>query len=108
MKDISELKSLAFRLTSRCNLNCMFCGQSKQAITSKGSEKSTNSQRSHLSLDQLKYIVNQLVVYRPQIYLWGGEPLIYPYLSDFVRYLRANKLSVFITTNGVLLNRFYV
>jgi radical SAM protein with 4Fe4S-binding SPASM domain len=103
MTPLHELKSLAFRITSLCNLRCIFCGQYKQ---SQSKYKSVD-QKKYLSLNALISIVEQVIQYKPQIYLWGGEPFIYPYLKEFLYYLRQKKLTVFITTNGVLLKNFY-
>ena len=96
------LKSLAFRLTDLCNLNCVFCGQAKQNKAEK-----TKNARHFLELHELMAITDQVIQYKPQVYLWGGEPLVYPQLCEFITYLRKNKLNVFITTNGVLLDKFY-
>ncbi len=99
---VSDVKSLAFRLTDLCNLSCVFCGQSKQ----NKDERCSNIKKHYLELSELQDIIDQVKVYKPQIYLWGGEPLIYPKLEDFIRYLCSSGLNVFITTNGVLLDRF--
>lgn len=100
--NLQHFKSLAFRLTDLCNLKCVFCGQAKQNAVEK-----LKNQKHFLELDELISITEQLVKYKPQVYLWGGEPLVYPKISEFIHYLRAQKLNVFITTNGVLLNKFY-
>lgn len=99
---LNRVKSLGFRLTDLCNLKCEFCGQANQIMA----EKFTKGQKHYLQLDELKHIVDQLIPYKPQVYLWGGEPLVHPKLMPFVEYLRENDLHVFITTNGVLLDKF--
>lgn len=97
-----NIKSLAFRLTDLCNLNCVFCGQAKQINAEK-----PRKEKHFLELHELKSVVDQLVSYQPQVYLWGGEPLVYPKICEFVDYLKEKRLNVFITTNGVLLDKFY-
>lgn len=99
---LNDVKSIGFRLTNLCNLNCAFCGQANQIKN----EKHSKENKHYLWLNELKDIVNQVISYKPQVYLWGGEPLVYPDLLNFIQYLRKYHLNIFITTNGVLLDKF--
>lgn len=96
------LKSLGIKITYLCNLNCIMCGQNKYY-----KEKENTKIDEMLSLEELINVVDQVKLYYPQIYIWGGEPCIYPQLPEFLKYLRENKLKTFITTNGTLLNKYY-
>ncbi len=97
---ISGLKSVAFRITDICNLNCSMCGQAKNRSAKHGIKKHW------LELDEIKKVIDQVEEYRPQIYIWGGEPFMYGNLSAVIEYISSKKLNSFITTNGVLLNEF--
>jgi radical SAM protein with 4Fe4S-binding SPASM domain len=99
-KSFSQVRSLAFRITDLCNLSCKFCGQAKQKLSEK------QKKEHYLELDLLKKAVLDVYEFKPQIYIWGGEPLIYPQLKEFLIFIRELKLNTFITTNGVLLNKF--
>lgn len=95
---MQNLKSVALRITDQCNLDCKMCGQAKS--------RNKHNDGSVIPLSQLLPIIDELEPYRPQIYLWGGEPLLYKELHGFIEYVRSKSLNVFITTNGLLLNRF--
>lgn len=94
-----KYKSLAFRLTNRCNLRCSMCGQAKLSDINNSEE---------LPLDVIKNTVDFLVARNKdiQVYLWGGEPLLYGNLEALLVYLHKIKVNTFITTNGVLLDKY--
>lgn len=99
---MSGLTSLGIKITYLCNLNCVMCGQNKYY------KKNENMRMDEtLTLDELKSVVDQIRKYSPQIYLWGGEPCIYPNLPEFLNYLKECRLKTFITTNGTILDRYY-
>ena len=94
------LKSIAFRITDLCNLSCSMCGQAKYY------KSVTNKSNHYLELDHLKNIIDQVEKYKPQVYIWGGEPLLYPKLGEFLEILHNKRMNSFITTNGVWLDKF--
>jgi radical SAM protein with 4Fe4S-binding SPASM domain len=90
-----EKKSLAFKLTYLCNLNCIMCGQGKYY-------KKFSYKNDYVSIEK---ILNQVEAFDfEKVYLWGGEPLLYPNFDKLLENLK-NK-NVFITTNGLLLNKY--
>ena len=99
---LEGLTSLGIKITYSCNLNCVMCGQNKYY---KG--KDNLKLEETLTLEELKGVVDQVKAYSPQIYIWGGEPCIYPELPAFLRYLKKSHLKTIITTNGTLLDRYY-
>lgn len=96
---VKEYKSLALRLTNRCNLHCSMCGQAKLTDICKNEE---------LSLQSIQDAVQLLAGNNKniQVYLWGGEPLLYSRFKELLYYLAIAKINSFITTNGVLLDRY--
>jgi MoaA/NifB/PqqE/SkfB family radical SAM enzyme len=59
-----------------------------------------------LRLDRLREIVDEAAPYRPEIYVWGGEPTLHPDFGEFITYVKKKNLVCTINTNGVLLERF--
>lgn len=98
---LTNLKSVGFKMSYDCNLDCIMCGQNK--FYKSNIEKTAPK---HLPLSVLKDITTQCAKYNPKMYLWGGEPFIHPDIVPFLHFLKEQKLNTFITTNGVLLNRY--
>ncbi len=89
--------TLSLNLTHLCNLKCRMCGQwRRQDVYRKQS----------IPLDPLKRVIDSVSSSRPKIYLWGGEPLLYPELSALLDHLWRNNQYTIINTNGVLLKKF--
>jgi organic radical activating enzyme len=84
-------------LTTYCQLNCPGC---YRGLFNK------NAKRFHEKLDELKKQVDFLIKTRnvQTISLSGGEPLLYPYLDDLVRYIASKRLRIKIYTNGIKLD----
>ena len=97
-----ELSLLYFRLTPLCNLRCVMCGQRGDKGILKGSFAADES-RKIISLDVYRRLVDEIKHKRPTIYLWGGEPFLYPDLFPLVDYMKDAGLTVSVNTNGTLL-----
>lgn len=101
-----KIELVHFQLTKNCNLRCWFCGQwGKKGFFS-------DSVGEAMELNDWKNVINQLEDYanetgiKPEVMLWGGEPLMYPYFEDIVRELRVKGFAIGIVTNGVLIENF--
>ena len=99
MKDSSnrDINYMRLALTSACNLRCDYC-------MPKGID--CIKQVNDLSFNEFVHIVEagaELGINK--IRLTGGEPLIYPNLIELINKIKSlpNKISVHITTNGILL-----
>ena len=91
-------------LTHRCNLHCKMCGQwGESGVTKK---MSTDLIREELTFDKLKSVIDNISSFRPNITLFGGEPLLYSHCLELVRYIKIMKLHCLMITNGSLLNKF--
>jgi radical SAM protein with 4Fe4S-binding SPASM domain len=97
-----ELSLLYFRLTPLCNLRCVMCGQRGDKGVLKGSFAAEESKKI-LRLDVYKRLVDEIRRKRPTIYIWGGEPFLYPELFPLVDYMKDSGLAVSVNTNGTLL-----
>ena len=93
-KDLFDLRSICWDITSRCNEQCGFCYRNVQAT--------------ELDYKSNIIILKKLLDYGvSKISFVGGEPLLYPSLFEMVKWARTydkRKRTLFsITTNAVLL-----
>ena len=94
-------ESVTLFLTHRCNLQCRMCGQWGMSGVTKKRDK--NLIAADLSLEELKKIVDDLASFRPNITLFGGEPLLYKSVTELIRYIKAKRMHCLMITNGSLL-----
>ncbi len=98
----AELTSAHFQLTYRCNLACRFCGQSKGMLASEAQEMPPDK---WLELaGELKELADEAGV-QPSVFLWGGEPLLYPDFDRLAEELHADGFHLSMVTNGTLLDK---
>ena len=89
-------------LTHRCNLHCKMCGQwGESGVTKK---MSSGEVRREMSFEELKSLVDDIRGFRPNITLFGGEPLLHPECLKLIRYIKRKKMHCLMITNGSLLN----
>lgn len=89
LRDPERLPIVDFRLmTDACPLNCLHCFTDKQKRT--------------LTLEQIKWIIDQLAPYRPKgIDLEGeGEPTIDPYFFEVVEYIASKGIQPIVFTEA--------
>ena len=85
-------------LTNRCNLRCRMCWfHGTHGI---GDRYST----SEMMTGEIFSLINQLAVYRPSIYIGGGEPLIRDDFVPIAECIKNFRLPMAFTTNGTLLH----
>jgi radical SAM protein with 4Fe4S-binding SPASM domain len=96
------IRQVSLRLTDRCNLRCRTCGQWGQAgyLHDPGPGQ-------ELAWTRYAELLADLAAHgpRPLVYLWGGEPLLYPGLVDLVEAATALGMPVSLATNGGRLER---
>ena len=97
-------EAVTFFLTRLCNLRCKMCGQWGDFGASKTHEPDALSTR--LSLVEIKKVLDEFSRFRPNITLFGGEPLMHPEAMEIIRYIKAKGLHCLIITNGVMLSNF--
>jgi radical SAM protein with 4Fe4S-binding SPASM domain len=88
-------------LTHRCNLHCQMCGQWQEGGVTK--KQSAQYIQTELSLNDLISIINDLSSFRPNITLFGGEPLLYPDCLKIIKYIKQRGMHCLIISNGSLL-----
>jgi MoaA/NifB/PqqE/SkfB family radical SAM enzyme len=82
-------ESVTLFLTHRCNMRCRMCGQRRRA----GPE---------LSLENLKKIVDDLASFRPNITVFGGEPMLHAGCVELIRYVKGKSMHCLMITNALL------
>ncbi|GHU97002.1 radical SAM protein [Spirochaetia bacterium] len=93
-----------FKLTPLCNLRCVMCGQwGEKGVMKDGS--AGEEAKKLVSLERYKEIVDEIAPLHPVIYLWGGEPFLYPDIMPLAKYMVEKGLYLSINTNGTLLEQ---
>jgi radical S-adenosyl methionine domain-containing protein 2 len=100
-----DLKAISvnYHILSNCNMSCEFCfakfTESKEFL-----EKNT-----YLSLENAKELIQELHNYGvSKITFVGGEPLLYPWLSELLSFAKSLSMTTMIVTNGMLLNEKWI
>lgn len=95
-KNKTDLKYLTLKLTNRCNLNCIMCGQVYSGQRAENDDLSFELiKRSLVDINTIEHV-----------YLFGGEPLLYNNFIPLLEMLKDRKLPTLITTNGVILDQY--
>jgi radical SAM protein with 4Fe4S-binding SPASM domain len=94
-------EAITLFLTHRCNLACQMCGQwGREGVTRK---QNTEYIQAELSLDELRSIIDDLSKFKPNITLFGGEPLLHPNCGETIKYIKQKGMHCLMITNGSLL-----
>jgi radical SAM protein with 4Fe4S-binding SPASM domain len=90
-------------LTHKCNLRCKMCGQwGEGGVTKKQEAQYIGGE---LSSVELRSLIDDLAVFRPNITLFGGEPLLYPAVPDLISQIKQKRMHCLMITNGSLLEK---
>jgi len=90
-EDLPKLAQI--EITNICNLDCKMCVRNFIPLEIK-----------HMDFNLFKKIVDNLKGVNTLTLTGYGEPLLYPYIIEAIKYCKHNKFEVKITTNGLLLN----
>ena len=94
-----EHNYLRISLTERCNLRCFYCMPEEGVALTEKKNLMTHEEVIFLAKQFVELGVNK-------IRLTGGEPLIKKGIEKIIRELSALPISLGITTNGILLDRY--
>lgn len=99
-------ETISLYLTYRCNLRCRMCGQWNKAT---GSNLSAGADRScaggldeRRMLDAYTRLFDEVAPHRPNITLFGGEPLVLDTFGEIVRAAKSRGLRVNMVSNMAL------
>lgn len=91
-------RSIAVRVTNRCNMRCKMCGQHGPA------GNSLKNQDNELPMDYFYNLIEEAVSAQVgMFYIWGGEPLLRKQTQDLIKRAKQAGLFTVLTTNGYFL-----
>jgi len=98
-----NLSLVYFKPTGACNLRCKMCGQYGDKGVMKDCAAEENKKT--LPLETWKKFVDQIAPNKPTVYVWGGEPFLYPDLMPLCKYMVEKGCLLSVNTNGTLMER---
>jgi radical SAM protein with 4Fe4S-binding SPASM domain len=99
-----NLALVYFKPTGDCNQRCVMCGQYGDKGIMKGIP--VEERKKVLPLETWKKLIDEIAPKKPTIYVWGGEPFLYPDLMPLCKYMVEKNLVVAINTNGTLVEQY--
>jgi radical SAM protein with 4Fe4S-binding SPASM domain len=96
-----KIHQVSIRITDFCNLRCHTCGQWGDNGFMHGRNLREHRQ-AEVSLERYLEVFDDLITngHRPNIYLWGGEPMLYGGILQVIQGATQRGLPVSIATNG--------
>jgi len=96
-----RIRKVSLRITDLCNLRCHTCGQWGDKGFLKGHNPKDFKQR-EVPVKRYLEVLEDLVRHghRPEIYLWGGEPMLYEGTLEIIDAASALGMPVSVATNG--------
>lgn len=89
-------RQLTIAITAQCNLRCIGCRYGRDFMTGE-----------RLSLEVMRGILQDAAASGiTMVRLYGGEPMLHPDLAEMIRFGRGLGLTMYVTSNGALLERF--
>nr|AGS51685.1 radical SAM domain protein [uncultured bacterium contig00032] len=99
----NNLGLVYFKLTGACNLRCVMCGQYGERGVMKDCAAEEN--KKILPVETWKKFVDEIAPRKPVIYVWGGEPFLYPDLLPLAKHIVDKGLFLSVNTNGTLIEK---
>jgi radical SAM protein with 4Fe4S-binding SPASM domain len=95
------LQLVSLRITDRCNLRCHSCGQWGDSGYLLDTPVRDLKER-EVPLSVYRNFARSVTEagWHPIWYVWGGEPMLYPGILDFLAYVRELRMPVSLVTNG--------
>lgn len=95
------VQQISLRITDMCNLRCHTCGQWGDNGYLVGKSLKELKQR-EVPIETYERFVDEVVDagWSPLWYIWGGEPMMYPGITELMAYLHERKMPVTMVTNG--------
>jgi len=96
-----QIRQIGIRITDRCNLRCETCGQWGPTGFMHGRDLQA-LQAGEVTPARYQELWEDLAAHgeHPMVYLWGGEPMLYPGAMEVIESAAALKFPVSIATNG--------
>nr|WP_321258501.1 radical SAM protein [uncultured Pseudodesulfovibrio sp.] len=96
-----KIRQFSVRITDVCNLRCIMCGQWGENGFLHG-KKLAELKKAEVSPARYIELLDDLVAngHEPNVYLWGGEPMLYEGTLDIIEHAAKLGLPPSIATNG--------
>ncbi|PUA34623.1 radical SAM protein [Paenibacillus elgii] len=93
---------IGLKLNNNCNLRCKHCFEWNED----GYHQTMNYEeiKQEIDINVIKKILDYTKEIKSNLFLWGGEPLLYSRLNEFIALLLKDPRRVVCTTNGLLIN----
>jgi radical SAM protein with 4Fe4S-binding SPASM domain len=98
-----KLGLVYFKLTGACNLRCVMCGQYGEKGVMK--DRAAEENKKVLPLETWKKFADEIAPQKPVVYMWGGEPFLYPDIFPLCKHIVDKGLFLSVNTNGTLIER---
>jgi MoaA/NifB/PqqE/SkfB family radical SAM enzyme len=97
-------ETISLFITYRCNLKCKMCGQWGDQGVFKNYDKNALSWQ--LSPETIEKLVQEVKFFKPNITLFGGEPMINPDIIPIIKIIKSGGLRCNLITNGTLIKKY--
>lgn len=87
--------NITFLVTLRCNAHCKMCAF----------QEITNANIKELTIEEIKNFIKDISIYKPSIFLSGGEPFMRKDIFEIIDVIRRHDLTCGICTNGLFLDK---
>lgn len=96
-----SIRQFSLRITDLCNLRCIMCGQWGERGFLLG-KRLNDLVREEVQPRRYIELLDELKAHghSPTVYIWGGEPMLYPGTLDIIRHCAELRLPAAIATNG--------
>jgi radical SAM protein with 4Fe4S-binding SPASM domain len=99
--------TICIKLTNACNLRCKMCGQPREGSPEDSIKFAPQAFfRQTVAIDRYLQLLDEVRRFRPNIYLWGGEPFMYADIFTLIRYAKKNGLVCQVNTNGMYIKKY--
>jgi radical SAM protein with 4Fe4S-binding SPASM domain len=96
-------EEIAFKLTNRCNLRCQHCYQWNEDGHHHNLDRAEQNEDVDMAVIEKVFAATQAV--KSNVFLWGGEPLIYHNWDKLVDLLERDPRWTSICTNGIWIEK---
>ncbi|HPI72833.1 MAG TPA: radical SAM protein [bacterium] len=99
--------TLCIKLTNSCNLACKMCGQPRENLASDDVKYAPETFfRQKVAVSGYRALIDEVQRFRPNLYLWGGEPFIYTDIFDLIEHGKNRRLTCQVNTNGLYIKKY--
>lgn len=94
---------LGFKLVNACNLRCKMCGQWGE--TGYNFSRPAAELKEIVPLETYQRLLDEVAPFKPWIFVWGGEPFLYPDVMPLLTYMKQKGLTISVSTNGTKMDK---